>query len=292
MDVQFRYNSDFPALSPRPPLDFPPAQPIPCARITAKVFHPSRNEVSNVQNVLVRTMLPTRSSPRTATASAMDDDDVYSSSSSSSSDDESDDEMMETEGAAPGRGGEGGGGGDERAYWMQRTIREAIYGRVCVGIVLTKRSSDTWEVTGEKCAIKEMSWQHIRKERDRLAEDPIKEVSAMEYLRRWHDQSKKQPLSATSANSLADSLILQQASSPGLTRQSSISTSFEAMAETNIMMPMDLLSDDRYLYSVMPFCDGGELFERLDMNEKFTEEEARYWMLQVLNVSVSLYPFS
>jgi serine/threonine protein kinase len=44
--------------------------------------------------------------------------------------------------------------------------------------------------------------------------------------------------------------------------------SFAAMSSTNIMMPMDLLSDDRHLYSVMPFCDGGELFERLDMERK------------------------
>lgn len=51
------------------------------------------------------------------------------------------------------------------------------------------------------------------------------------------------------------------------------------------MMPLDLLTDDRHLYSIMPYCNGGELFERLDMDERFTEEEARYWMAQVLNVS-------
>ena len=57
----------------------------------------------------------------------------------------------------------------------------------------------------------------------------------------------------------------------------------EAMLSTNIMLPLDLMSDDRYLYSVMPFCDGGELFDRLDTRSKFSEEEARYWMLQILN---------
>jgi len=56
--------------------------------------------------------------------------------------------------------------------------------------------------------------------------------------------------------------------------------------ETHVMMPLDLLSDDRNLYSIMPYCDGGELFERLDMNERFSEQEARYWMHQVLTVSV------
>jgi len=49
------------------------------------------------------------------------------------------------------------------------------------------------------------------------------------------------------------------------------------------MMPLDLLTDDRHLYSIMPYCNGGELFDRLDMNERFSEGEARYWMVQVLN---------
>ncbi|OEU22219.1 ser/thr kinase [Fragilariopsis cylindrus CCMP1102] len=48
-------------------------------------------------------------------------------------------------------------------------------------------------------------------------------------------------------------------------------------------MPLDLLSDERNLYSIMPYCDGGELFERLDLNERFSETEARYWMDQILN---------
>lgn len=60
---------------------------------------------------------------------------------------------------------------------------------------------------------------------------------------------------------------------------------FQAMRESNIMMPLDLLTDERNLYSIMPYCDGGELFERLDLNERFSEDEARYWMDQVLNVS-------
>jgi len=59
--------------------------------------------------------------------------------------------------------------------------------------------------------------------------------------------------------------------------------SSEAMLSTHIMLPLDLLSDDRYLYSVMPYCDGGELFDRLDQKQKFSEEEARYWMHQILD---------
>ena len=68
--MQFSYNSDYPGLtaanstaSPsfnnsicRDPEQFPPAEPISCARITTRVFHPSRNQVATVQNVLIRTM--------------------------------------------------------------------------------------------------------------------------------------------------------------------------------------------------------------------------------------------
>ena len=58
--------------------------------------------------------------------------------------------------------------------------------------------------------------------------------------------------------------------------------SSDAMLSTHLMLPLDLLSDDRYLYSVMPYCDGGELFDRLDQRLKFSENETRYWMHQIL----------
>lgn len=245
--MQFDYNLDLASLPAAPPLEFPPADPYPCARITTRIYHPSRDTVTTVQNVLVRTMMPKRSNPF-----------VMEDSSSSSSDDSfmSDDED-EGDSAAIQPEQSDGDDGEVRAYWMQRTIRDAIYGRVLYGVVLKKRRmrEAEWVVTEEQCAIKEMSWQHIRRERDRLAEDPIKEVGAMQFLMRWHE--------TVNGNTGGDS--------------------FAAMSSTNIMMPMDLLSDDRHLYSVMPFCDGGELFERLDVEEKFSEEEARYWMFQVLN---------
>eukprot|EP00542_Grammatophora_oceanica_P021502 CAMPEP_0194051396 /NCGR_PEP_ID=MMETSP0009_2-20130614/40248_1 /TAXON_ID=210454 /ORGANISM="Grammatophora oceanica, Strain CCMP 410" /LENGTH=412 /DNA_ID=CAMNT_0038698453 /DNA_START=270 /DNA_END=1508 /DNA_ORIENTATION=- len=195
--------------------------------------------------------------PRRRASNSMDDS---SSSSSSSSDDSSDnDSMQDSVSNLPAQPTNSTNSTQERAYWLQRTIREAIYGRVLYAVVLERRPiQGDWTVTGTACAIKEMSWQHIRKERDRLAEDPIKEVSAMAYLKQWYSSQKEQTVDSAEA-------------------------SFDAMEDTNIMMPLDLLSDDRHLYSIMPFCDGGELFERLDLNERFSEGEARYWMFQVLN---------
>ena len=371
MSVQFQYNSDYPTLPAKAPVEFPPVQPKSCARITTRVFHPSRNETSTVQNVLVRTnvTVPMRTASsavmmdaddgpdgmrsgnnNAGSTNGIDDNssDAYSSSSSSSEetdyadddDDDDDDDIAMTDegnthhsrttagaaGAGPSRQTE------ERAYWMQRTLREAIYGRVLFGIVLKKNAATgVWRVTEEQCAIKEMSWQHIRKERGRLAEDPIKEVSAMEYIRQWRKAEQRQR-QATGMATSSSSMSTTVATANTTARQSSSSSSstssirmtplqeqnqqqeagrsriplqdnpnlaltplgddddddvedpFDAMADTNIMMPMDLLSDDTYLYSIMPFCDGGELFERLDLNERFTEDEARHWMRQILNV--------
>jgi len=277
--MQFQYNADYPGLSaagPMPvessdPVPFPTAQPIPCARITTRVFHPNRNQIATVQNVLVRTI--SRSNNNGIGNNNVSNDDSSNSdmsNSSSISDDDTFDSMMGTEAVME----EDESTLVQHAYWLQRTIREAIYGRVLFAVVLKRRpravaaaDGAEWEVTSDHCAVKEMAWQHIRRERNRLAEDPIKEVSAMQHIKNWFEASKqKSDILPTSGDT-------------------SVAESFQSMRQSNIMMPLDLLTDERNLYSIMPYCDGGELFERLDLNERFSEEEARYWMDQLLNVS-------
>ena len=253
------------------PVPFPTAQPIPCARITTRVFHPNRNQIATVQNVLVRTI--SRSNNNGIGNNNVSNDDSSNSdmsNSSSISDDDTFDSMMGTEAVME----EDESTLVQHAYWLQRTIREAIYGRVLFAVVLKRRpravaaaDGAEWEVTSDHCAVKEMAWQHIRRERNRLAEDPIKEVSAMQHIKNWFEASKqKSDILPTSGDT-------------------SVAESFQSMRQSNIMMPLDLLTDERNLYSIMPYCDGGELFERLDLNERFSEEEARYWMDQLLNVS-------
>jgi hypothetical protein len=327
MQMQFQYNSDYPGLSSaassstsadsasRPsatqtigqnPQEFPPAEPIPCARITTRVFHPTRNQVATVQNVLIRTM---NSVPVVAARDGNninggknkndDGDSLSSNMSSSSSSSSSDDDSMILDDDADGAGINGRPSLSSRlpqqfqnqsdadeikhAYWIQRTIREAIYGRVLFAVILKRRPRSLvlkdgaeWEVTPDHCAVKEMSWQHIRRDRDRLAEDPIKEVSSMQYLNRcWREERQQQQQQQQQ----------QQRENIISNDHADVTQSFSAMRDTNIMMPLDLLSDERNLYSIMPYCDGGELFERLDLNERFSENEARYWMDQILNVS-------
>ena len=286
--MQFNHNADHPAVNPldgsprqaptASPPEFPEVQPTACARITTRIFHPQRNQVATVQNVLVKTVASAANQSSDVSwssddMSSDDDDDGNNNNNMTPDEDMSmrDDNNLHIHAATASTENE-----QPRAYWIQRTIREAIYGRVWLAIVLKKRDAQQaamdaaeWQVTGEFCAVKEMSWQHIRKERNRLAEDPIKEVSAMQYLKRWHAYTRQTKNNQSSQ---------QQQTDP-------TAEAFRIVLETNIMMPLDLLTDDKNLYSIMPYCNGGELFERLDMDERFTEGEARYWMYQVLNVS-------
>ena len=40
------------------------------------------------------------------------------------------------------------------------------------------------------------------------------------------------------------------------------------MLDSHVMMPLDLLNDDRNLFSIMPYCTGGELFEILEKKNR------------------------
>ena len=101
-----------------------------------------------------------------------------------------------------------------------------------------------------------MPWERIRRGRERrLAEDPQIEISVMRYLKQYH---------------------------ASLTRHGGQISAQQAMIDTNIMMSLDFFYDQTFVYSIMPFCNGGELFgfmEQLD----FTEPEARFIIKQILD---------
>jgi len=311
------------------PPPFPPAQIDPCARLTTRVYVPKRNQVVVVRDVLVGTAVTSAAGGGVGSGAASGeggpgrqrmsctdaDDGSESDDDSDDSWDDTDSDMDEDDAAEGAAGGFSAAANPlrqqqphanepmpgvraappraeppKRAYWLQRTLREAIYGRVKYAVVLRRRAESAiplsqamspdggggvptaeWEVTDEKCAVKEMSWNHIRRERSRLAEDPIKEVSAMQHLSRYHQR-------------LRDELRGGGGGAMGAAGNDDYGgNGSDAMMDTHIMMPLDLLSDDRFLYSVMPYCNGGELFDRLDERQKFTEDESRYWMHQILS---------
>ena len=365
--MQFNSNSDFPAsaLDPsqwaqvaRPPGGFDFADVVPCACITTRVL--SRHDavsslahgrdsaapgdasyhvvvagmdyvVKTAGSVLIRTAMPSAKAGE------------WGGWSDSSDDDDDDDDDVDDDGAGGSSAPAGGPqappdtspppAGFERAYWLRRTLRAAIYGNVRYGIVLHKlhppipvKLPDSgnwvaveWEETHECVAIKEMSWEHIRSQRVQLAEDPIQEAAAMQYLSRWYLNERLQQNSiqlmprmfypggvanfdihpqlagtnCSSSPSYLDAPLSniglwigqQQGMPPPLASPNedmdNYRTTKDAL-ESHIMMPIDLLSDDRYLYSVMPYCTGGELFDVLSKKSRFTEPEARYWMRQLL----------
>jgi serine/threonine protein kinase len=242
--------------------------------------------------------------------------------------------------------------GTERAYWLRRTLRTAIYGNVLYGTVLrrldppvvialpgdsTGRRVDVeWEETHECVAVKEMIWEHIRSQthRSKLIEDPIREVSAMQYCTKWHRHHRRMqmpmhivqrmgfgpqaaaaggggvsnfgafPEYSTSAiggglggyragvqeSSLRNigRWIGQQCAVPPL--QSAAIQSTTVCQDyhhdelcSHVMVQLNLLSDDTYLYSVMPYCDGGEMFDVIERKKRLTEPEARYCMRHLLS---------
>ena len=231
-------NDDFASLPASQPVAFanPAAAIGQAARITCRIYHPESGQTVVESNVIVPLLASRR---RRAHDSSTD------SSSSDDDDEDGDDDQMNDNDHPP---------TNKRAYWIQRTIRKAIYGKVKMGVVLRARNvvstSNTpeaeWEVTSEPCAIKEMEWSRIRSARGRLAENPIGEVGALHYMQQLTKDQQQNP--------------------------------------QHVLVPLDLLSDDQFLYLISPFCNGGELFDLLENREKFTEVEARYWMKQVLLV--------
>lgn len=244
------------------PLSFPPCEVADCVRMTVRVYNPAVNDSRTVQNVLVRARLPTRAPAKIEEKNDDDDDDMSTQSGYSSSVSDSDCSLV-----VDGAGNHVDNLGT-RAYWLQRTLCQCIYGRVRMAYILKRRERQVtvtgeetngepfaeWEVTNERCAVKEMSWDDIQQRR--IAEDPVSEIYAMAYM----------------ANSIIPNIQNVE------TRQLR-----EIMNQRHVLLPLDLpMSDGRNLYSIMPYCNGGELFAVLDEMTRFTEAQARYWMNQIL----------
>lgn len=152
-------------------------------------------------------------------------------------------------------------------YEIGRILKDAIYGHV-YHAVLTQRiqipdlsgnenkyvNSQTnngnkgfgpADVTGvtysrtnplQQVAIKVYSKQRIREYRGRTQEDPIKELSSMQYL-------EEHP---------------------------------------SIMSQLECVEDRDNIYSIMPFCDGGELYDIIEAKGAMSESMARYYFVQIL----------
>jgi len=144
----------------------------------------------------------------------------------------------------------------EHAYLYEPTdeclIFKSKYGNVYRGKVLQcQRGVADWKWTSEVCAIKVMPWRKIivGQEEGRI-KNPRTEIVVMHLLKSCYDDDETR-------------------------------TAREIMRETNTIVSLDIFFDDSNLYSIMPYCDGGEIFGD---GVRFTEEECRTEIMpQILN---------
>lgn len=168
------------------------------------------------------------------------------------------------------------------AYWLIRSTRDngiegAIYGRVYHGRILKSLAASDgslkWEITSDRIAIKTMQHDKIVQgmEVDGFTEDPYKEIAAMQYI-----QNHLTAGNQASQDEYDEVLSVEELK----TRTEQI------MMNHNIMTLIDALSSETHLFHVMPFCDGGDMFNLLD--DAFPEPEARYFFKQILNAVETL----
>jgi len=141
------------------------------------------------------------------------------------------------------------------AYWITKKLSDAIFGSVRLLVVLEKRTPGVksgedpsaagaeWEITSQRLCVKQMSWSRIIRMKETSSCDPLREIAAMQYI--MHPPCGSPP-------------------------------------HENLMTQLVTLSDNDYLYSIMPYCGGGELFEKVSQDGRFPEPLARHWFRQLL----------
>ena len=191
------------------------------------------------------------------------------------------------------------------AYWLRNQLHLAIYGRVRYGTILqclssplhvellttmdennggsttTTATTVSYISTGTSVAIKEISWDSISEQGYKLAEDPIKEVAAMQYISNFlhTTQQEQQQQQQWSDNDINNNNIVVDDDTTAAT-----TTNKQQQQHPNhhIMLPIDLLSNEKYLYSITPYYNGGRLLDRIENKGRLSEVESRYYIRQIL----------
>mmetsp|Transcript_27031 Transcript_27031/g.46113 ORF Transcript_27031/g.46113 Transcript_27031/m.46113 type:complete len:375 (+) Transcript_27031:188-1312(+) len=221
-----------------PPLDAPPFQPA-TVRICVQNDAIIQNQnVDEPQEILILTP-EERSVDEFLNPRPINDE--YQGDDSESEDFSSEDEMEEEGETMPMRG-----------YWLRELRRQNDNGgyrrEVYYTEVVQRTTAGTpWVWAGEVVAIKRVSWQDILAAQNRLSEDFVKEVAALQYISDWHN-----------------------AELGGM-----------PPAETHILTADIIMADRMYLYIVMPFCARGDLSDCLN-GGRMAEDDARFWFQQIL----------
>ena len=205
------------------------------------------------------------------------------------------------------------------AYWLRNRLHSAIYGRVRYGTMLrylisplhvelstTTMDDDDYDnnnnnvgssstatrttavtvsyiSTGTSVAIKEISWDSISEQGYKLAEDPIKEVAAMQYMYNFVNSNTQQQWTDNINNNNNNNIIVVDDDTTTTTTATTNSNNQQQHPNNHhIMLPIDLLSNEQYLYSITPYYNGGRLLDRIEYKGRLSEVESRYYIHQIL----------
>lgn len=127
-------------------------------------------------------------------------------------------------------------------FELGRVLKDAIYGHVyhAMQIVrVTESQGDLYSRTNpvRQFAIKVYSKDRIRSYRGKTQENPMNELSAIQYL----DE------------------------------------------HPNLLHQVDCCEDTDNVYSVMPYCDGGELYDMIEVKGALKENVAKFYFIQIVH---------
>uniref|UniRef100_A0A7S2P167 Protein kinase domain-containing protein n=1 Tax=Leptocylindrus danicus TaxID=163516 RepID=A0A7S2P167_9STRA len=139
------------------------------------------------------------------------------------------------------------------AYWIQRKLKKAIYG--CVrSCMLLKLCQDMPYQTDPSTGRRNIIWEITGK---------FVAVKIMDWdlIRKLSGVHKEEPLKEIAA-------------------MQSLRNTLDACP--HVMPTLDVMTDQQYLYSFMPYCSGGELFSYVQRDGRFPEPLARFWFRQLV----------
>ena len=172
----------------------------------------------------------------------------------------------------------------QRAYWIQRKIGKTTAGSVRIGYVLRRRKAEgqgvgedsynthgsaQWEVTPKES--KPSSSSSTNEGGGVPAADAAYEMVAI----KMYDKSKctGNKANGPAVEIAASQLLARHAGDP---------------AFHHVLGTLDVLSDERHVYLITPYCDGGDLLSVLESRGRLEESVARYIFKQLLSVSALL----
>jgi hypothetical protein len=200
-----------------------------------------------------------------------------------------------------------------KAYWIRELLVETQHGHVKTQVfraTVLYKSDLHWEVAlsssssssnnnneqqrgqqqqqqqPQEVAIKRMSWECIQASRaHRISEDFIKEIAALQYLSSAiNNNSNSNVNSSSSDGSSSSNNIVENGAKQQQQQQQQQQQSLSSLKQHHVMTADTIMANQSHVFIVMPYCSGGDIFQRVSQqpNFRFTESQSKYWFRQML----------